>query len=449
MGKNHDRFGKEFQTHLLTILAQQPEAASQLHSFLTPSFFDGQRNRKAFRFLQKTWRKSKTCPSEALFTEVVADRQLSRKLFNGDTTDWSAALEYAVEFGRQQAVKIFIDQWAGKIHGADSDEYAKMVVEAKEAIAVGQDAALDRGEFFSRDFKKHAENFLSPPIGKEPIPTAIFPQLDILMKGGALRKELHIVAGVAKRGKSMFLLNIAYGCLSPMVDVKTAFFSLEMDTAECWKRLYKRMALRNDDAIENAPAEFTRILEKRRQAFTGDLYLKSYPRKKMTSLMLEADLDRLERSGFRPDVVIVDYGNIMKSISASRERREREADNFNELSRIASEREMVFWSAAQGNRPAVKKATLEMDDIGEAFEIAQIVDGMFSLNQTKKERLANRGRLVCSAGRRFSTGPSIDIAVDFDLSLFRTIGFTKQTGVDDEDEDELEGFRKQRKNRKS
>lgn len=450
MGIGKAKFGKDFQRHLLAILVQKPEAASLLHQFLEPMYFEGKRTRKAFRFVQKVWRKKKQCPSEALFVEAVADRQMSQDIYYADVGDWKATIDYASDFAQTQAIKVVIDDWAGKINTADKEILATMVADVKNAVAVGQATHENPGEFFQADLEDHIQEYLTPPESMEPLGTGIS-HLDIAMRGGAMRGELNVVAGRAKVGKSTFLLNLAYGALTPMMNAKVAFFSLEMKRQQCRQRLHKRIALKNDEYIENAPNDFVRLLRQRRQMLTGDMYLKAYPQRTMTASMMEADLDRLAGSGFIPDMIIVDYGNIMKSESRSKETRERIAHNFTELRRIGQERDVYMWSGAQGNRGSVKKIVFGMDDIGDTFEIPQVVDSLWTINRTSKEELKGTARLVSTAARRFQTGISIDCAVNLDIGIFRSTGFTKRTKVkDDEDEDDaLAGYRKNKSKRKA
>lgn len=447
MSNRSSKFGKEFQRHLLGILVQNPQAASQLHQFLKPAFFDGARNKKAYRFIQQTWARKKTCPSKALFVESVADPQIARVIYNEDVTDASASITYAAEFAQTQAVKLVIYDWAGKVGAAEENRemLTQMVADVKEAVLTGQNVDNDKGEFFQRDLKKHLREVITPPAEHDPLASGLT-HLDIHMRGGIQRGELHAVIGRTKIGKSTLLINILFGGLMPVNDARVAFFSLEMKKWQCRLKMFKRIALRNDDYIENMPRDFTRIVRKRAQALTGDYYLKAYPQRTMTASMLEADLDRLAADNFVPDIVIVDSGNIMKSESRSRETREQVAHNFTELRRITQERNMGGWTAAQANRPAFRKVTVSSDDVGETIEISQIVDSLWSLNSTENEMLAHKLRLVCAAGRRFGTGVSIDCHIDLDLGVFRTLGFTKRTVVDSDDGDAtLLGYTKARR----
>lgn len=450
MGSRIAKFGKDFQRHLLGILVQQPEAAALLHQFLEPAFFEGKRNKAAYKFLRQTWKKKKTVPSQALFVEAVADQQLARAIYFSDTSDWKASLDYAADFAQVQAVKIEIDKWAGKVNSSTSADLFKMITDFKAALLTGQSLNHNPGEFFQADLEKHLEEYLDPPEEWEPISTGLA-HMDVAMRGGARKGELNVVAGRAKIGKSMMLMNIAYAALTPMVNAKTAFFSLEMPKAQCRQRLHQRIALRNADYIENAPHDFIRIMRQRKQMLTGEMFTKAYPQRTMTASMLEADLDWLIANGFKPDQVIVDYGNIMKTESTSKEDRFQIGHNFTELRRIGQERIMSMWSAAQGNRGSVKRIIFGMDDIGEAFEIPQLVDSMWTINQTTKEELTNKVRLVATAARRFKTGISIDCAVNMDIGIFRTTGFTSKTFLKDEDEgaQALAGYQKNKKKKKT
>lgn len=101
---------------------------------------------------------------------------------------------------------------------------------------------------------------------------------------------------------------------------------------------------------------------------------------------LDDHLEMMEREkNFIPDVIIIDYADIMKKPKMN-ERRHQLGDIWENLSRIAKTKNALVVTASQGNRGSAYKEDLDMADVAEDFSKAMIVDMLLGLNQTGQEK---------------------------------------------------------------
>lgn len=96
---------------------------------------------------------------------------------------------------------------------------------------------------------------------------------------------------------------------------------------------------------------------------------------------IESILNELEqREGWLPDLVCVDYGDLLKPSFKFNEKRHQLSNIFENLSRIAKERNVLLMTASQVNRAASKKANLDIADVSEDFGKIMIADFIISIN---------------------------------------------------------------------
>jgi len=97
---------------------------------------------------------------------------------------------------------------------------------------------------------------------------------------------------------------------------------------------------------------------------------------------IEKDLDQAEQmDGWVPDVVVVDYADITRKNNGIADRRHQLSDIWEQLSGMTKERNVLTFTASQGNRGSSKKANISSDDISEDWGKVMIVDGLIAINE--------------------------------------------------------------------
>jgi len=214
---------------------------------------------------------------------------------------------------------------------------------------------------------------------RDPIPTG-WNALDSseVLDGGLAPGELGMVMAPTGGGKSFFLVNIGYGALAAGKNV--VHYSFELSE--------KNIGHRYDARITGIPVKelYSRVdeWEERLTKFTsnnmGKLVIKEYPTKSATVNTLKFHIGRLRADGFEPDLVIVDYLDLMKSRRGYEQKRFELEAITEDIRSFCMESQLPIWTATQTNREGFNDDIITMDKIGEAISKAQVVDffGTFS-----------------------------------------------------------------------
>lgn len=148
-----------------------------------------------------------------------------------------------------------------------------------------------------------------------------------------------------------------------------------------------------NDATRAKIAERLTALKRRRPVL-----IKSFPSGSLTVAKLQSFLDMLERKdGFVPDLVIVDYPDLM-AISGENRRTET-GGVFVHLRGLAQARNFALVCPTQGNRQSSTARLVRQDHVSEDWSKVMTTDFLVTYNQTQRERSVNLARLFVAAGR--------------------------------------------------
>jgi replicative DNA helicase len=129
-----------------------------------------------------------------------------------------------------------------------------------------------------------------------------------------------------------------------------------------------------------------------------ELVVLEYPPRSLTAGALEGALDRLERErGFVPDMIAVDYGDLMRVDTNNF--RISIGDAFLQLRRIATERDAAVVTATQSNRGGARATLVTESDVAEDFSKIATADWAITYSQSAAERALSLARLYVAAGR--------------------------------------------------
>lgn len=430
---NYD-FGDEFQRHALAVLARVPGGVVRYRSALDPTYFGSETLRTVAETLFKHVDEHRALPQKPTLVEalreVVSDDDIKRveksveRIYNEDVSDAHAVLQRLIDFGRQQA---YVN---ATLKAADEIGRGRVDVRRHfdQASLVGEDL-LDLGVDYRRNVKKRRAYYLDPSAHEDRIPTGQ-PHLDMLLGGGICRKELAVILAPPKRGKSTALLNIAFGACTAPEGYNVVHYSMEMHQDRVLRRYDDRLMGKRVELKATDPERYGELLSRRVKTYLrGRLFVKSYPTRTATVSKLRSHLTLLSSRGFAPDVIIVDYADIMKPERRLGEMRHEQAGIYEDLRHLADEFDAAVWTGSQTSRGALEKETPTIEDFAEAFEKAAIVDAAVAFCQTKDERIDNRCRLYGAALRNAEDGRTVECEIDRAQALIRSIGLYDVSGA--------------------
>ena len=133
--------------------------------------------------------------------------------------------------------------------------------------------------------------------------------------------------------------------------------------------------------------EALKMARREKMQFGDNLRVLCGPKFTLTLDDIEEEVDRLERDdGFLVDVVVIDHADNLKVVRRYSEQRENVDENWKDMARLGSVRNILVVTATQGNRQSISSESVEQEHTSEDIRKLAHVDAMFTINQTKQER---------------------------------------------------------------
>jgi hypothetical protein len=375
-------------------------------------------------------------PSKAVLRDNFRgrdQRKLIARLYKEEIgTDVDYTVERMMQFAHSRAMAHAIAQSSDILEAYERgvkprDEAGQIITDdplalVQQANMIGRDF-YDTGANFHETIDAVASSILHPEQEKRYYTTIQhFDEAGIFLTPG----ELGVIGGAPKKGKSQHLVNLAYNYLKQGYNV--VYYSLELSQKLVMERFWRRLGGPKVDMKKN-PKEFVDAVKRRaRRLVKGQFVIKSYPTRTASVSTLRAHLMHLVANGFKPDIIIVDYGDIMKPERRMGELRHEQAGCFEDLRGLAGEFQAVCWTATQMNRGSLEKMLVTMADVAESFEKVAICDLFLTICQTQEEKDIQRARLFMAAVRGNDDNGVIEYQYDWSRSLAKTLSFSRSVG---------------------
>lgn len=446
--KTDERLSGALQENILTLLCFDKEFCKVVRASLTHRLFDSAVFREvagiAIDFIDK-------------FKEPVADHlpdHLEHILKGEDkrkATSYKRLLDnlYTAKDGING--EYVLSQLHKFVRGQTLKSAIKAAVEAMEDGRV-DDAAVEMQKGLKAEINvfEPGTNLADPlqslrflDVVEKPLRTGVeaLDRFDV----GPARKTLMLVTGPTNKGKSWWLMQIGkYAMLQRQIVVH---ITLEMSEEKTTQRYLQMMfAVTKDEGGARVPRltgngntvqsvdfeeldlpslqdhDIRKVLTtqiQRRLARRAAFKVKKFPSGGLTVPMLKAYLDGLERhEGIVPDVLIIDYAELMFLGADPGQKRENIGSLYVSLRGIADERNCAVVTASQVNRTGIGKMTSDETDLSEDLSKAFTVDTMVTYNQTRLEQKMGLARLFVAKNRDGAAGMTALITQAYSMGQF-------------------------------
>jgi replicative DNA helicase len=257
----------------------------------------------------------------------------------------------------------------------------------------------------------------NPAIAKIPTGFRVF---DSVLGGGLGAGELGICLAPTSVGKSFWLNSVGAHALK--LRRKIFQITLEISVRKVIAR-YESLLTRVPKARLHIQSEtVSRALDRaRRLVEEADIRVQEFPIRSLSVDELRALLTQtITVEEFMPDLIIIDYADIMKPIVRSREEKRYESLGaiYEGLRAIAQEFDVPLWSASQANKRSIGRPYVTLADMAESFAKAQTADVVIALCKTQAETQQHRGRFFVAKNRDNPSNIVIPFREDFDIGRF-------------------------------
>lgn len=417
-------FDKAFARRIVALLLRSPTHSASIAMVLQPQWIEDDALADIAEVSMEYIRKYRTMPTKFVLAKELGDDVVQSPVFQRlmglSLEDATYVMDHFFEFCQERALTEAVIAAAKKIKEGSR---AGLVEGIQQALSVGSDLTT-LGSRFS-DVASRVKRYRRGDRLYGVVPTG-FQHLDALMKGGLAAGELGVIMAAAKRGKSFGLMNIGYHNVVSADPKNIAHASFELSEDQILKRYDLRISGKYAPMLQYAPKKFIQRLERNhRMLRRSDVRAKYWPTRKCGVNTLRSWLDTMETAErFVPDVLIVDYGDIMRPERRIGEARHEQAGIFEDLRQLAGERRIPVWTATQANRSAVMKKTVRIEDVAESFEKVQIADAVLTFCATPDEIADKRMRIFLAAMRRSVGEITISANYDFERGYIKTTGWT-------------------------
>lgn len=381
-------YGHNFQVKVISSLLTDRVFLQQVSDILSPDYFESQANQWIVETIKKYFVEYSSIPtldvfkiktqeesSDILKTSIVDNLREVFKYVESDDLDF--VKEESLKFCKNQEIKKAIMDSVDLLKRGQYEDIKKRIDDAMKA---GADKDIGY-EYLTGIAERYTDNV------RNTMPTC-WPLINDLAGGGFGKGELIIFVAGPGGGKSTAMMNIGAHILKK--GMRVVHYTMELTEAYVSQRydaVITGIATQNlKYHIEDIESELKKI--------NGELIIKYYPTKTASVSSLKAHLDKLILQGKKPDIVIVDYADLLRSTNGKgRDSLHQELENiYEDLRGLAGEYEVPVFTASQANRSSAESDIITGEQVASSFAKIMIGDFVISLSRKVTDKIAGTGR---------------------------------------------------------
>lgn len=384
------KYGSVFQTKIITSLLIDDKFAVTIYDMLQPELLDTEAKQWITKTIKDYYYEYKLTPTlqtlkiklNEVNSELLKDsiiEELREVTKNIESPDLDFVKNETITFCKNQTLKAAIIKSVDLLQQGQYDEIKRIVDNAMRA-GTHRDIGLE----YVKDFDKILDeiNRKTTSTGWEPI--------DSIMDGGLAGGELGVVVAPSGIGKSWFLQAIGVNALKAGKNV--IFYTLELNQAYVGLRfatIFSEIPVAN---IKDNKEDVKAVIEKQCK---GELIIKYYPTRGATVQTIHTHLKTIELMGHEPDLIIVDYADLLRDTSSSKDHavRHQLGNIYEDLRGLSGEFQIPVWTASQSNRSSLDDEVIGAEKIAESYAKIMTADFVMSLSRKIEDKIANTGRV--------------------------------------------------------
>ena len=378
-------YGWGFQVKVLAAMFTDRLFLQQISDIIRAEYFDSDANSWLLDIILTHFREYKTPPSKDVLkvkiTEIENDilkatilEQLKDVFRFMESDDLTFVKDEILKFCKNQEIKQAIMDSVSLLKHGNFDE---IKIKIDGAMKAGADTNI--GLEYVTDVAARYNAAARHTI------TTGWDVIDDLMDGGLAPGELGVVMAPAGIGKSWLLINI--GAHAVKAGKTVIHYTLELNE--------NYVGQRYDSVLTGIPAQnlknYREDIEAKMLTLKGDLIVKYYPTKSVGVMGLKAHIEKTIMLGKKPDLVIVDYGDLLK-VNIKKDKHEALEDLYEELRGMAGEYSIPVWTASQAGRSALEDDIIEADKIASSYGKVMVADFLMSLSRKVEDKMSGTGR---------------------------------------------------------
>ncbi len=417
MVKSLDGYGVSFQRHLISSLMVDKPFLKGVYDVLSSEYFSHNAHKWLIDKLLEHYNKYDTCiPVQAIIV-ALKDGHLDeeadfaaevKQICQIKNVDIEYYKDVLVNFLKVKKGKQTIMDHANKLNSGDDVE--ALIEELEIVKKIGGDRNV------GHEYDKDIEARFVEDIRHE-IPTP-WSKINEHIQGGLGKGDFGLIFGNPGGGKSWSL--VALGGHAVQMGYNVVHYTLELDEHYVGRRydafftkISVQDVLKHKETVVDAVSNLK-----------GKLIIKDFAMGKATLNTIKSHLQKIEDVEFKPDLVIIDYVDLLKSGRSSTDRKQEIDDIYTSTKGLARELEVPIWSVSQVNRSGAQDKIIEGDKAAGSYDKIMITDMCLSLSRTKEDKVNGTGRFHFMKNRYGMDGMTFSVEADTSTGHFIVSDYT-------------------------
>ena len=418
------KYGQSFQSKVVSALLTDGKFLDTIGEITTPKFFENDANKWIISEILEYHEVYRKPPTLDVFKSQLSkvDNDILKKtvvdqLKHVYTQVGNVDLDYIKNefrsFCINQNLKNVILQSVDLLQAGSYDRIKDLV---DAAMKVGNETNL--GMDYIEDFDARTED-----LQRSTVPTRWEPIND-LMDGGLGPGELGVVVAPSGVGKTWILT--AIGAEAVRRGLSVVHYTMELSE--------HYVGARYDTVFTQIPSadlkEKKELVKSKIKNLRGKLLIKYFPPKGVTVKKLQQHIEKMTTMGNKPDVIIVDYADLLLSHSSKSDSTYQEQGGvYIDLRGMSGELEIPIWTASQTNRSAIDSEVIEADKIADSYAKVMNADFIMSWSRKSKDKLNNTARAHIMKNRFGQDGITFPCKMDTNTGYIEVYDGTSPDGV--------------------
>jgi len=240
---------------------------------------------------------------------------------------------------------------------------------------------------------------------RNPIPTP-WPHVNELLQGGLGAGDVGIIFGNPGGGKSWMLT--ALGAMPVSLGYTVAHYTLELSEGYMGRRYDATFTGLRVQDLGLHRQEVNDMISK----LQGKLIIKEFSMGKASISSIESHIQKMTDLGHRPDLIIIDYVDLLKSKRKSIDRKDEIDDIYISTKALARELKLPIWTVSQVNRAGAKDDVIEGDKAAGSYNKIMIADFAMSLSRKRLDKVNGTGRCHVMKNRYGGDGMTYPVKIN-------------------------------------
>ena len=409
-----NKYGPAFQVKVIHSLLERKEFLTNIYDILDSSYFDNQAHKWIIDNILKYYHEYHTTPTpEVLKSEYekvtndvlkVSIREQLRDAYKTIATDSEYIESEFASFCKNQQLKKALLNSVDLLKAEDYDSIRGLI---DNALKAGMDKNI--GHEYLKDIEtryRQEQRITIPTPWKE---------FNNILQGGLGNGDFGLIFGGPGAGKSWGLVALAGHAVK--LGYNVVYYTLELGEDYVGRRF--------DAYFTQIPANEVMyhkdVIQETMDKLPGNLIIKEFAPGKAGISSVESHITKCGDLGTKPDLVVIDYVDLLRSNKTNRERKDEIDDIYTSTKGLARELDIPIWSASQVNRQGAQDDIIEGHKAAGSYDKMMITDFCASISRKAKDKQTGVGRFHIMKNRYGMDGLTFGTLINIAIGKFEMV----------------------------